>query len=549
MLSGILERILPVIEAANDQLIFAFLQSGCNIKGEGGIAASVASHLFFVDPCLAVEIHGAEMEKDMPLRGCPICRQRKGSSIPAGRKEIGILDAGELGFGNKRNDDLTVEGVVFLFPKLLVLSGISEIKSKIPCTVEVLPFVPDEARARIFGSWNIHNLFSFLFWLSFSDLVLPPPIIHGIDPLVNYILLKFSFSIQYLVFPLDKNPADGLKYTRIRGNSPTEENGVARSDKKQSKHDKMTKQPVEKLIVKLAIPTIVSMLVSSFYNLVDTVFVGRLEDENSTAAVSVVFSLMAIIQAFGFFCGHGSGNYISRALGRKETEKAERMAATGFFLAGGIGALILLFGLLFLEPFALLLGSKEGAMLVHTEKYMFYILIAAPVMCMSLVLNNQLRYQGNAVYAMAGITSGAVLNIGLDAWLVPKVGVEGAAIATMISQFVSFGILLTGMLRSDSLRIRFRNFTPRLDYFKEIVIGGTPSLCRQGLGSICTVCINTVAGHFGDAAAIAAIGIVQRFMMFVSSATIGFGQGFQPVCGFNYGAGLYDRVRRRFGSV
>lgn len=321
---------------------------------------------------------------------------------------------------------------------------------------------------------------------------------------------------------------------------------MARSDKKQSKHDKMTKQPVEKLIVKLAIPTIVSMLVSSFYNLVDTVFVGRLEDENSTAAVSVVFSLMAIIQAFGFFCGHGSGNYISRALGRKETEKAERMAATGFFLAGGIGALILLFGLLFLEPFALLLGSKEGAMLVHTEKYMFYILIAAPVMCMSLVLNNQLRYQGNAVYAMAGITSGAVLNIGLDAWLVPKVGVEGAAIATMISQFVSFGILLTGMLRSDSLRIRFRNFTPRLDYFKEIVIGGTPSLCRQGLGSICTVCINTVAGHFGDAAAIAAIGIVQRFMMFVSSATIGFGQGFQPVCGFNYGAGLYDRVRRAF---
>lgn len=311
---------------------------------------------------------------------------------------------------------------------------------------------------------------------------------------------------------------------------------------------RMTTEPVEKLIGKLAIPTVISMLVSSFYNLVDTLFVGRLEDENATAAVSAAFSLMAIIQAFGFFCGHGSGNFISRALGSRETEKAERMASTGFFVAGIIGGLILLFGLIFLRPFAILLGAKDSmpVMQDYTVDYMRYILLAAPIMCMQIVLNNQLRFQGNAFYAMIGISSGAVLNIGLDAWLVPKMGVEGAAVATAASQCVSFLLLLIGMLRSDNLKIRLKNFTPTPAYLKEIARGGAPSLCRQGLGSISNMCINHVAGDLGSAAAVAAIGIVQRIMMFASSAMIGFGQGFQPVCGFNYGAKKYERVHRAF---
>ena len=319
-------------------------------------------------------------------------------------------------------------------------------------------------------------------------------------------------------------------------------------DAQNEKFIKMTTQPVEKLIVKLAIPTVISMLVSTFYNLVDTVFVGTLKDENATAAVSAAFSLMTIIQAFGFFCGHGSGNFISRALGRKENEKAERMAATGFFVAGIIGGLILTFGLIFLEPFAVLLGAKDSmpVMQGYTKEYMRYILIAAPIMCMQIVLNNQLRFQGNALYAMIGISSGAVLNIALDAWLVPVLKVEGAAIATAASQCVSFILLLIGTMRSDNLKIRFRNFTPTFDYLKEIARGGAPSLCRQGLGSISNMCINNVASSLGSAAAVAAIGIVQRIMMFASSAMIGFGQGFQPVCGFNYGAKKYDRVHKAF---
>ena len=323
---------------------------------------------------------------------------------------------------------------------------------------------------------------------------------------------------------------------------------TTKEEAQKQKHLRMTTEPVEKLIVKLAIPTIISMLVSSFYNLVDTVFVGALKDANATAAVSAVFSLMAIIQAFGFFCGHGSGNFISRALGGQENEKAERMAATGFFTAGIIGAVIMIFGLIFIRPFAVLLGAKNSMpeMQTMTMGYMKYILLAAPIMCMSLVLNNQLRFQGNALYAMIGISSGAVLNIGLDAWLVPVLRVEGAAIATAISQTVSFVLLLIGMLRSDNLKIRFRNFTPTFAYLKEIFRGGAPSLFRQGLGSICNICINNVAGTLGSEAAIAAIGIVQRIMMFASSAMIGFGQGFQPVCGFNYGAKKYERVNRSF---
>lgn len=310
----------------------------------------------------------------------------------------------------------------------------------------------------------------------------------------------------------------------------------------------MTTQPVEKLIVKLAIPTVISMLVSSFYNLVDTIFVGALEDENATAAVSAAFSLMAIIQAFGFFCGHGSGNFISRALGSRDNDKAERMASTGFFVAGIVGALILTFGMIFLRPFAVLLGAKDTmpVMQTYTMDYMRYILFAAPIMCMQIVLNNQLRFQGNAFYAMIGISAGAVLNIGLDAWLVPLMKVEGAAIATAASQCVSFVLLLIGTMRSDNLKIRLRNFTPTIEYLKEIARGGTPSLCRQGLGSISNMCINNMAGSLGSAAAIAAIGIVQRTMMFASSAMIGFGQGFQPVCGFNYGAKKYDRVHKAF---
>ena len=194
----------------------------------------------------------------------------------------------------------------------------------------------------------------------------------------------------------------------------------------------------------------------------------------------------------------------------------------------------------------MLLGST-ATILPYTKAYLRVILFGAPWMTSSLVLNNQLRYQGSAAYAMVGIASGAVLNIALDPLLIFTfgLGVAGAAWATIISQFVGFCLLLAGCARGGNLRIHVSRVQFKLPYYVQIVRGGLPSLARQGLASVATICLNRAAGPYGDAA-IAAMGVVQRIMMFGGSAMIGFGQGFQPVCGFNYGARLYHRVREGF---
>ena len=313
----------------------------------------------------------------------------------------------------------------------------------------------------------------------------------------------------------------------------------------EQKYKTMTEAPVKGLIVKLAIPTMISMLVTSFYNMADTFFVGKL-GPSATGAVGVVFSVMAIIQAVGFFFGHGSGNYISRALGAHDVSGAESMAATGFFSALIGGTVIMIGGLLFLEPLALALGSSE-TILPYAVDYLRWILIGAPYMTASLVLNNQLRFQGNAIYAMIGLVSGAVINIALDPLLIFTfdLGVSGAAIATIVSQLVSFVILLIGIFRSNAIDIRIRNFKPTVARYKIIINGGSPSLFRQGLNSVATICLNVAARAYGDYA-IAGMSIVTRIMQFANSCLIGFGQGFQPVCGFNYGAKKFDRVREGF---
>lgn len=317
-------------------------------------------------------------------------------------------------------------------------------------------------------------------------------------------------------------------------------------NEQERKFKEMTEPPVGRLICKLAVPCIISMLVTSFYNMADTFFVGMLKSNSATGAVGVVFSMMAIIQAVGFFFGHGSGNYISRELGEKNYEEASKMAATGFFSALAAGVGICLLGQVFLEPLAYALGSTE-TILPYTKDYLRIILLGAPWMTASLVLNNQLRFQGSAIYSMVGITAGAVLNIALDPVMIfsMNLGVAGAGWATIISQFVSFLLLLAGCTRGGNIRIKFSNIQVKWYYFKMIIRGGLPSLARQGLASLATITLNNVAIPYGDAV-IAAMGVVQRVMMFGGSAMIGFCQGFQPVCGFNYGAKLFDRVRKGF---
>lgn len=307
----------------------------------------------------------------------------------------------------------------------------------------------------------------------------------------------------------------------------------------------LTAAPVHRVILTMAAPTIISMLVTSLYNMADTYFVGRINTQ-CTAAVGVSFSIMAIIQAIGFFFGHGSGNYISRKLGAKQHSDAARMAATGFFYSFFFGLLLAGISHLFLDKLATALGSTPTIQ-PYTKTYLGIILLGAPFMTSSFTMNNQMRFQGNALLAMIGIVTGAVLNVLLAPLFifVLDMGIAGAATATLISQICSFGILFAMTRRRQNIRIVPHNFSFSTQLIKEIIAGGTPSLSRQGLGSIATIMLNVAAGAFGDAA-IAAMSIVGRCCYFVYSAIIGLGQGFQPLCGFCYGARLYGRVKEGY---
>ncbi len=308
----------------------------------------------------------------------------------------------------------------------------------------------------------------------------------------------------------------------------------------------MTETPVPKLITKLAIPTILSMLVTGFYNLADTYFVGKITTED-TAAVGLVFPFMAIIQAVGFFCGQGSGTFLSRMLGSGEKQKAEEMAATGFLLAAILGVLITVFGNIYAHPLAYLLGADAGSV-EKTVQYLRIILIGAPFMTCQFVVNNQLRFQGSAIYAMVGLFCGAAANVVLDPILIFgfRMGISGAAVATVSGQLISFIVLMVGTTKGANLRLHVKNIRFNFYYLGQIANGGLASLLRQGLAAVATLLMNNEAQELGGNAAVAAMSIVTRIVMMIGSAMIGFGQGFQPVCSFNYGAGKKDRVREGF---
>ncbi len=307
----------------------------------------------------------------------------------------------------------------------------------------------------------------------------------------------------------------------------------------------LTHAPIHRVIFTMAIPTIISMLSTSLYNLVDTYFVGSINTQ-SVAAVGVSFSIMSVIQAVGFFYGHGSGNYVSRKLGAKEVELAKKMASTGVVLSFLTGILIAILGQLFLTPLCKALGSTP-TILPYTERYLGIILLGAPFMTTSLTLNNLMRFQGNTMYAMRGIMSGVLLNLVLAPLLILyfALGITGAAVATLISQCFGCMMLFRMTHKGQNIHIHLRNFTPTRSFAKEILFGGTPSLSRQGLGSVSTLMLNVAAGAYGDAA-IAGMSIVTRVAFFTYAVVIGMGQGFQPLCGFCYGAKLYGRVKAAF---
>lgn len=315
----------------------------------------------------------------------------------------------------------------------------------------------------------------------------------------------------------------------------------------QAQYDKLVNTPIPRLIPSLAVPTILSMMVTMIYNLADSFFVGKL-GTSASASVGIVLSIQAAFQAFGFMFGHGSGTVISRLLGQGQKEEADKTASTGFFASLAFGFLLSVLGLVFLTPLMRLLGSTE-TILPYAVDYGQCILFSGTLYCASCVLNNILRYEGKAFYAMLGLVSGSILNIAADPIFIFgfHLGVRGAGLATALAQTASFFILLTMFLRGKAVsHVSIRNVDVRhLSTIYAVCRNGFPSLIRQLLNTLGTTALNISARPFGDAA-IAAMTIDGRVAMFMGSFIIGIGQGYQPVAAFNHGAGRPDRIKEGF---
>ena len=318
--------------------------------------------------------------------------------------------------------------------------------------------------------------------------------------------------------------------------------------KEKAEYERMTNSPVFSLVLRLSIPTTFSMLITSIYNIADTFFVSSLGNA-ATSAVGVVYSIQSIIQAMGYGFGMGTQSLISRKLGEQKNDEANLIGTSGF-VASFIMGCVMLLGLINLPSLMRIFGSTETA-LPHACSYGFWILIGAPLFCSSFVLNNILRAEGKAMYSMVGLCSGGVVNIGLDALFILglHMGVEGAAIATLISQALSFLILLSFFIFKRSIvRINpLKTSRKPSDYF-HIFLVGLPTVFRQSLGSVATASLNIAVRPYGDAA-MSAISIANKIYILLRSMLIGVGQGFQPVAGYNYGAKKYGRVREAFNCA
>lgn len=313
-----------------------------------------------------------------------------------------------------------------------------------------------------------------------------------------------------------------------------------------SQYNRMTEESIPRLIVRLSIPTILSMLVTNIYNLVDTAFVGQLGTSES-AAVGIVFGFMSILQAVGFMFGQGAGSITARLLGARDDRNASRVASTGIVCSVLLGGIISLAAFPLHHWIILTLGSTE-TIYPHARSYLLTILFAAPFMTGGYTLNNLLRYEGKASLGMIGLMSGAILNIALDPILmfVLHMGVAGAALATAASQVISFLILLSMFLRGRTVtRLSLKQFDPRPRVIGDIMTTGLPSMLRQVLNSVASILLNSSAAVYGDAA-VAAMSIVGRISFFVFALALGIGQGFQPVCAYNYGAKKYLRLRSAY---
>ena len=322
------------------------------------------------------------------------------------------------------------------------------------------------------------------------------------------------------------------------------------SQDQQQRRTMMLNEPIRKIIPQMAIPTIVAFLINSIYSLADTYFVTAL-GTNATAAVSVNSSLDQVILMCGSMLAMGANSYIARLLGKGDDKKASQVLSTAFFLAAGIGLTLTIFGSIFMTPMVRLLGATDTCERFAIE-YATYVLLAAPFMAANFVMNQCLRSEGNAFLSMMGMGIGGILNCILDPIFITGLGmgVAGASLATAICKLVSFAILITPYLKRKSLlHLSIRNFHMSMDIMKEIIGVGSSSMFRSGLAVVSAIMLNKIAGQISDSV-LAGIGVCNKIMMFPFGIILGFGNGFQPVAGFNWGAKRYDRVSEsyRFSS-
>ena len=314
---------------------------------------------------------------------------------------------------------------------------------------------------------------------------------------------------------------------------------------------KMTETPVAKLVITLGIPTTISMLITNLYNMADTYFVGQLGDSQQ-GAIGVLFTLQSIIQAMAFMLGHGSGSFVAKELADKDVDKASEYVSSAFFLGGALGVIFSVISLCVLSPFMKFLGSTD-TILPYAKDYGMWVLISCPFLICSLILNNCLRYEGKAFYAMIGLVSGALLNILGDYVLISVcgMGVFGAGMSTAISQIVSFAILLVLYLKKAQSRISFKKISKNVKLYLSVCKVGLPSLIRQGLNTVSSGLLNNMAKLYGGQiskemadATIAGMSVVNRCSSFIMCVGLGVGQGLQPVASFNYEVKQYQRVKK-----
>ena len=313
----------------------------------------------------------------------------------------------------------------------------------------------------------------------------------------------------------------------------------------------MLREPVWRVIPKMAIPTIIAFLINSIYSLADTYFVSSL-GTNATAAVSVNASLDQLIMMTGSMLAMGANSYIARLLGQGDDKKASQVLSTSFFTAGAFGALLMLFGSLFMGPMVRLLGATPTCE-QYAIDYATYVLMAAPFMSCNFVMNQCLRSEGSATLSMVGMGFGGILNCVLDPIFIfgLDMGVAGASLATAISKWVSFIILIFPYIsRRSLLHLSVKNIHYSWDIISKVASVGSSSMFRNGLAVVAGILLNDIAGNISDSV-LAGVGVVTKIMMFPFGIILGFGNGFQPVAGFNWGAKRYDRVAQsyKFSSI